>query len=252
LYLHRRSSLGKIRRLSVLSISAPDVSLDFEYVGRQYIQFQNEGVIMGKGFLLTKNKEEIIKDIYEQAYRTQMNYRGCSQIVVKALMDHFGVYSQEVLRAATPFAGGVARTGGTPCGALAGGIMGVGLYCGRNDLREAGPPKELRGEGPLNPYDKSHTLAAELIDRFKEFWGTTVCYEIQEKLLGRTMNVRDPEVQELMKTGEYFDMLSKVCCNVSASAARMAAEIILEDLEEERNWYRFDQSPDLDYKPPER
>jgi C_GCAxxG_C_C family probable redox protein len=208
--------------------------------------------IMGRGFLLTKSKEEIIKDIHEQAYRTQMNYRGCSQIVVKALMDHLGMFSQEVFRAATPFAGGVARTGGTPCGALAGAILGIGLYCGRNDLREAGPPKELRGEGPLNPYDKSHTLAAELIDRFKEFWGTTVCYEIQEKLLGRTMNVREPEVQELMKTGEYFDMLSKVCCNVSGSAAKMAAEIILREIEEEKSWYRFDQEPDLDYKPPQK
>jgi hypothetical protein len=30
----------------------------------------------------------------------------------------------------------------------------------------------------------------------------------------------------------------------------MAAEIILRDMEEERNWYRFDQRPDLNYKPP--
>lgn len=207
---------------------------------------------MSKSFLLTKNKEEIIRDIHEQAYRTQMNYRGCTQVVIKALMDHLEMYSQEVFRAATPFAAGVARKGGSPCGALTGALLAIGLYCGRNDLQEAGPPKEVIGSPYVNPYTKSHDLAAEMFDRFNEFWGTTTCNVIQEKLLGRKMDVRDPEVEKLMKSGEYFDMLSKVCCNVSASAAKMAAEIILRDMEQERNWYRFEQRGDLNYKPPKK
>jgi C_GCAxxG_C_C family probable redox protein len=207
---------------------------------------------MGKSLLLTKSKEEIIRDAHEQAYRTQMNYRGCSQVVVKALMDHLQMYSQEVFRAATPFAAGVARKGGSPCGALSGALMAIGLYCGRNDLQEAGPPKEVVESLYVNPYTKSHDLAAEMFDRFNEFWGTTTCNVIQEKLLGRKMDANDPEVKKMMKSGEYFDMLSKVCCNVSASAAKMAAEIILRDMEQERDWYRFDQRSDLNYKPPEK
>jgi hypothetical protein len=43
-----------------------------------------------------------------------------------------------------------------------------------------------------------------------------------------------------------------VCCNVSGSAAKMAAEIILGDMEEERGWYRFDQKPDLNFRPPKK
>ena len=66
------------------------------------------------------------------------------------------------------------------------------------------------------------------------------------------MDVTDPEVQKLVKSGEYFDILSKVCCHVSALAAKMAAEIILEDIEEERTWYRFDQEPDFNYQPPKK
>ena len=206
---------------------------------------------MAKNFLFTKSKEEIVKNIHEQAYRTQMNYRGCTQVVVKALMDHLGMYSQEVFRAATVFAGGVARKGGSPCGALTGGLLAIGLYCGRNDLLEAGPPKEIAMKDSYpNPYTRAHDLAAELFDKFNEFWNSTTCYVIQEKLLGRTMDVRDPEVKRMMESGEYFDMLSKVCCNVSASAARMAAEIILREMEKERNWYRFDQRGDLNYEPP--
>lgn len=179
-----------------------------------------------------------------------MNYRGCTQVVVKALMDHLDMYDQEVFRAATPFAAGVARKGGSPCGALSGAILAIGLYCGRNDLLEAGPPKEIRKNSYVNPYIKCHDLAAEMFDRFNEFWGTTTCHVIQERLLGRTMDVSDPEVKRMMESGEYFDMLSKACCNVSASAAKMAAEIILRDMEQERNWYRFDQRADLGYKPP--
>ena len=141
---------------------------------------------MAKNFLFKKSKEEIVRDVHEQAYRTQLNYRGCSQVVVKALMDHLGMYNQEVFRAATVFAGGVARKGGSPCGALTGGLLAIGLYCGRNDLLEAGPPKEIAmKDSYLNPYTRAHNLAAELFDKFNEFWGSTTCYVIQEKLLDR-------------------------------------------------------------------
>ena len=204
---------------------------------------------MGKSILLSKNKEEIIMDIHEQAYRTQMNYRGCTQVVVKALMDHLNMFSQEVFRAATPFAAGVARKGEL-CGALTGALLAIGLYSGRNDLKEAGPPKEVGKNSYLNPYTKCHDLAAEMFDRFNGFWGSTTCYVIQEKLLGRKMDASDPDVKRMMESGEYFDMLSKACCNVSASAAKMAAEIILRDIEEERNWYRFNQRGNLNYIPP--
>lgn len=202
---------------------------------------------MRKSFLPTKNKEEIIKDIYEQAYRTQMNYRGCAQVVVRALMDHLDMYSQEVFRAANPFAAGVARRG-EMCGALSGALMAIGLYSGRNDFREAGEPKEA-GESQST---KTGQLAGEMFDTFKEFWGTIKCFDIQDMLLGKHLDPKDPEVKKLMESGEFFDMLSKVCCNVSASTAKMAGEIILRDIEQERNWYRFDQKGNLNYRPPKK
>jgi hypothetical protein len=77
---------------------------------------------MSKGVLVNKTDEEIIKLIQEQAYRHQMNYRGCSQVQVKALTDHLGFFTQDVFRAATPFAAGVARKG-EQCGHLTGAIM---------------------------------------------------------------------------------------------------------------------------------
>jgi len=130
--------------------------------------------------------------------------------------------------------------------------MGIGLCFGRSDLKEGGPPKEV-GEIPYStPYERTQDLAAEMFDRFEQFWGTAECRSIQVKVLGRTMDAADPDVKKMMESGEYFDMLSKVCCNVSASAARIAAEIILLEIEREKNWYRFDQRCDFDYKPTEK
>jgi len=199
---------------------------------------------MWKGILLPKGDEEIIRDIQEQAYRHQMNYRGCCQVQVRALTEHLGFFSQEVFRAATPFAAGVARKGDL-CGHLTGAIMVIGIYIGRNDLREAGQPKEF-GE---SPYSKAQDLAGELYEKFKEFWGTTKCFDIQEKLLGKRLDVTQPDVQKMVQSGEYFNVLSKVCCHVAASTAKMAAEILLREIRKEQQWYRFDQKPDFNYQP---
>lgn len=200
---------------------------------------------MAKDILLTKSDEDIIRDIQEQAYRHQMNYRGCCQIQVKALTDHLGIFSDELFKGATPFAAGVARKG-EQCGHLTGAIMVIGLYIGRNDFREAGQPKEF-GE---SPYSKSQDLAGELYDKFKEFWGTTKCFDIQEMLTGKRLDVTRADVQKMVESGEYFDVLSKVCCNVAAATSKMAAEILLREIRKEQEWYRFDQKPDYDYSSP--
>jgi len=202
---------------------------------------------MGKDVLSGKSKEEIIKDIHEQAFRTQMNYRGCTQIVVQALMDHLDMFSQEVFRAATPFSAGVARKGDI-CGALIGALMGIGLCFGRNNLAEAGSPKEF-GQ---SPYSKTVDLSEEMFNKFKEFWGTVKCFDIQEKIIGKRMDTKDPEVQKMVQSGEYFNVLSQKCCYVSSTAAKMGAEIILREIEKEKNWYRFDLRADLNYKPPQK
>jgi C_GCAxxG_C_C family probable redox protein len=202
---------------------------------------------MSKAYLLTKSDEEIIRAIQEQAHRHQMNYRGCCQIQVKALTDHLGFFSQDVFRAATPFAAGVARKG-DQCGHLTGAIMVIGLYIGRNDLRESGQPKEF---GP-SPYSTSLDLSGELYDKFKGFWGTTKCFEIQEQLVGRRLDVTQPDVQKMVESGEYSNILSKVCCNVAASTAKMAAEILLREIRKEQQWYRYDQKPEYNYRPPKK
>lgn len=200
---------------------------------------------MAKRLLLRQSDDEIIRAIQEQAYRHQLNCRGCTQVQYKALSEHLGFYSQDVFKAATPFSAGVARKG-EQCGNLTGGILAVGGWIGRNDLREAGEPNE-KGE---SPYSKAQDLAGELYDEFKAFWGTTRCSDIQCILVGKPFDITDPEIKKMIDSGEYFDKLSKQCCHVAASTAKMAARILLREIRKEQNHYRFDQRPDYDYAPP--
>ncbi len=72
----------------------------------------------------------------QMASRYEMEFFGCSQTTLAALMEVFGVFEPAVLRAATALSGGVARRGNV-CGALSGGLLMIGLLTGRDDLEMA-------------------------------------------------------------------------------------------------------------------
>jgi C_GCAxxG_C_C family probable redox protein len=55
----------------------------------------------------------------------------CSEAVLLALTDCFGVESEIIPKIATGFGAGIARSGEV-CGAVVGAIMGLGLLFGRN------------------------------------------------------------------------------------------------------------------------
>jgi C_GCAxxG_C_C family probable redox protein len=82
---------------------------------------------------LDANFEQIIEKATRLGYENELNYFGCSQAVVSALIETFGVGNADVLRASTAMAGGIARRG-TVCGALVGGLMFIGVLVGRDDM----------------------------------------------------------------------------------------------------------------------
>ncbi len=57
---------------------------------------------------------------------------NCAESVLIAATEHVAVKSTAVPRAATAFGGGIARMQLT-CGALTGGVIAIGLFCGRDD-----------------------------------------------------------------------------------------------------------------------
>ena len=67
------------------------------------------------------------------AHEYELKYFGCSQTTLAGLIEAFGIGGQDLLRASTCLAGGMARRGHV-CGALSGGLMMIGFLTGRDDL----------------------------------------------------------------------------------------------------------------------
>ena len=146
---------------------------------------------------------------------------GCAQSAVAGLLDALGIEDSDegVFKAASGLADGIGLTGDGSCGALTGACMVIGVAFGRERKDHEDMMKPMR----------SYLMCKELHDDFIERYGSCRCYDIQEKLMGRTYNMYDPEqLQEAFKTG-MMDHCSKVVGN----AALKAAEMILAEKEKE-------------------
>ena len=105
-------------------------------------------------------------------------------------------------RIATPFGGGFGSCG-LACGALAGGVMAVGLALGRRR------PEESR--------EAVNAATRELVDTFIEEMGSSLCRE----LIG--IDLRSEEGRRQLHES---DVLERVCGPAVAFAARRTAEIL--------------------------
>ncbi len=148
-------------------------------------------------------------------------YSGCSQSVLLALQDAFGIGDEASFKAATVLSGGVARRGET-CGALLGGLMALGLVAGRTDItdtqayRDAMPP--------------AHKLITAFQQRLQQAFGfetpltTTLCQEIQTQIYGRSFALWDAtDYQAFLDAGGHSDT---GCPKVCAIAATVTAETL--------------------------
>jgi C_GCAxxG_C_C family probable redox protein len=100
---------------------------------------------------------------------------------------------------------------GETCGALTGGIMAIGLVLGKEQLAD------------IQAYRDTMQASYEMYGRFKEELGSSLCFEIQKGLLGRSFDFkRDEEAEEWYRAGGL-----EKCPMVCAIAARIAADIIL-------------------------
>ncbi|MFO8165193.1 MAG: C-GCAxxG-C-C family protein [Desulfatiglandales bacterium] len=156
------------------------------------------------------SREKLLDRIAWAAYYNDRVYEGCARSVLYALQTHIHLEDGQALKASTALAAGVARMGET-CGALTGGIMAIGLVLGKEELWD------------IRAYRDTMQVSYEMYGRFKEEMGSSMCFEIQKGLLGRSFDFkRDIEAGEWYKAGGL-----EKCPMVCAIAARMAADIIL-------------------------
>jgi C_GCAxxG_C_C family probable redox protein len=134
------------------------------------------------------------------------------------LQEKLNVISLDVLKAGSALSGGVTRHGET-CGALLGGIMAVGALIGRERLSDKAQSQ------------KAMVSATRVYDAFKEKIGHTLCSEIHKIRHGKTYRLYIPEERTAFHdAGGHGPQGCPVVCG---TAARIAAEVIL-DLKEEK------------------
>jgi len=162
--------------------------------------------------------------ILEKAYNAAMNYEkkctGCAQTTIAGIFDALGIENDDVFKSASSLADGLGLTGDGTCGSLVGGAMVIGYLFGRE---KKDFPDMLK---PM----KSYILAKKLHGRFCEKYGSCRCYDIQKHLMGRTFNLYDPKE---LKDATDLGMMDH-CSKVVGTTARLAAEIILDEMERKK------------------
>jgi C_GCAxxG_C_C family probable redox protein len=127
----------------------------------------------------------------------------CAESVLQAIAESQGIQSDLIPRIATGFCSGISRTGGM-CGAVSGGIMGIGLVAGR--------------DSPAESVEPAYTLVQKLINAFEERYGSVNC----RQLIGCDLATEAGQ--------QYFmeNHLMEHCLQYAEDATSMAVSLIAE------------------------
>ncbi len=176
-----------------------------------------------------EEQEQVIHKIEQSAYEYEWLYGGCGRSTLRALQEGLGIDDGETFRAATPFSGGAHNN--ELCGALAGGIMAIGLVYASGEFEQGKvEDRPLSVKSPV--YERAGERANKLCDRFREEFGGLRCRDVMQKLHGKVWNLQNPE-----ERAEYVQpRLHDKCGEVAQKTARFAAEVILEKSPGDSDW----------------
>jgi len=145
---------------------------------------------------------------------------NCAQGTLVALQEEFGLEGgKELIKAATYFPGLMSRK--ETCGALLGGLMAMGLAYGRDKLFDPSWSTEKANQEMFKYRQKVWRYCEE----FKKHFGSTQCGVIRPLIMGRDYDTMNPEDRKQF----VADGGKKKCRIPPETAARIAAEILLED-----------------------
>jgi C_GCAxxG_C_C family probable redox protein len=166
-------------------------------------------------------REEILQKAYEIAFAYERDVLIGPQCVLSAMEEIFGIGSDDSLKSATGLAGGGALCGDGTCGALAGGIMAIGLVCGRD--------KEGFRAGERGT--KTYEVARKLYYRFREEYGGITCKDVQEKTFGRSFDLwKEDDYRIFEEMGGHTDK----CPDVVGKTAIWTTDILFDELKERK------------------
>jgi len=158
------------------------------------------------------NKEKILKRAQQRGEECEFLSHSCAKGAALPVMEEFGLGNMEVIKALSPFPG-LGLTGRT-CGAVSGALIALGLYFGGDDL--------------LNYQTNRAAMTAtrQFLERFEEKIGATSCQDVQAIVFGHYINPWANS--DDFKQAKGYER----CSLVTGTGARLAAEIIIESMEE--------------------
>ncbi len=177
-----------------------------------------------KGEVLSETeKVEVLDRVEERASFYMNKFGGCGQCALRALQEELYLPGGPAALKAAGFTNmGIALTG-TICGAFLGGIMAMGLACGREDLADPVYPQPLLVDD-LTMMPQSLMQIRSFFHRFIKEFGSVSCRDLQVRIFGRSYETMIIEEEEQFQLAGGHTK----CVGIVGQAARMAAEVILE------------------------
>jgi len=167
------------------------------------------------------SQKDILDDVYQRAFQYEARLGSCPQCVLAALKETLDVGDDSIFKASQGLAGGTALSSEGTCGALAGGMIAIGSLVGRT--------YQEFSEGQKKRLVFKYTRP--LYDRFVREYGSSLCCGVQKKIFGRSYILLDKHQYEAFeKAGAHVDK----CTSVAGNAAKWTAEIILNELQGEK------------------
>ncbi len=161
--------------------------------------------------------EELMEKAYRLGKEYEKTYRGCGQCVIAALQDALDIRNDDVFKAATGLAGGTGLAADSGCGAYIGSVLVLSSLLGR-ERTNFSDAEGIRF--------KTHQLARKFREKFIQEYGSVICRDIQNKILGRYYYLADPQEYEKFHNAGAHDVH---CPEVVGKAAQWMAEIIFEE-----------------------
>ena len=170
------------------------------------------------------SRQELLDKAYEIGFDTEKNSGSCSQAAVYTIYQLIDI-PEVIVRTASSCCGGQAsRVQGT-CGALIGGTMIMDYFFGR-------PVEHIAHEAEAGEIGREDVwyglaMARQINDLFIKEWGTILCPQIQEQVLGRTYCFWNPaDLVEFFGAGSCSE--PGKCSHIVGSVARFVLGILLD------------------------
>jgi hypothetical protein len=188
------------------------------------MQFNNKtrgikGITMAK---LKRPKKDIIKKAEELGVEYEAKYKGCGQCTFLALIDALRWGGLEIIPEDTEgrlfsgicvLTGGVSMTGDGTCGALASGVLAIGMALGI--------PRESQDDSILR--SSCATVQKTIVDKYYREYRSLLCKDVQRKFFGKAWDLTSDEMSQ------EFLGITKGCTIMQT--AKWTTEIILDEFE---------------------